>query len=478
MKRTLWLLLSSLALAQSPITITGTITDSSNNVATAGYIQFSLSPLNQALAYEVPPSTVIAQTSKCLINSSGQPVNSVTGTAPCLVWPNDIILPSNTLYTVTIAPNNTVTRVYNNVLLASSTNPQSLATMTFIQPQPVVGTVIGGSPLVTMSAIPNVDKVWTLGDPQHRYACVYTSNTCAGENTVSFTGPCTSGQVLYYVGTPASAPFACETIAGTGTVTQVNTGAGLTGGPITTTGTISIPNGGVTNAMLANSSITITPGLGLTGGGAVSLGGTLNFALSSNRFTVSAGSGLTGGGSQTLGGAVTLSETLPITSVTTPLQVTSGVLSCSGCGASFYPPQKAILGSPVGMTAMTQTAILTEFVTFPSASGTYTADIRYGLYITSGANACLIQVVDLTNGIAFAISGQDSNGTGYAVFAGSEASSNTYSANAVIQFQLQAICNNGAGGLVGATVNSGLFNTLLTPQESSYLSVTPVSTSP
>ena len=43
---------------------------------------------------------------------------------------------------------------------------------------------------------------------------------------------------------------------GGGTVTQVNTGSGLTGGPITTTGTISIANDGVSNAMLQNNSVT------------------------------------------------------------------------------------------------------------------------------------------------------------------------------------------------------------------------------
>jgi trimeric autotransporter adhesin len=43
---------------------------------------------------------------------------------------------------------------------------------------------------------------------------------------------------------------------GGGTVTQVNTGSGLTGGPITTTGTISIANDGVTNTMLQNNSVT------------------------------------------------------------------------------------------------------------------------------------------------------------------------------------------------------------------------------
>src|ERR1019366_6405815 len=44
---------------------------------------------------------------------------------------------------------------------------------------------------------------------------------------------------------------------GSGTVTSVATGAGLTGGPITTSGTISIPAAGVTNSTLANPAITV-----------------------------------------------------------------------------------------------------------------------------------------------------------------------------------------------------------------------------
>jgi len=61
----------------------------------------------------------------------------------------------------------------------------------------------------------------------------------------------------------------------TGSVTSVATGAGLTGGPITTTGTVSIATGGVTNAMLQNSSITVSSGTGLSGGATTSLGGTV-----------------------------------------------------------------------------------------------------------------------------------------------------------------------------------------------------------
>jgi len=116
-----------------------------------------------------------------------------------------------------------------------------------------------------------------------------------------------------------------QTFPGTGTVTSVASGAGLTGGPITHSGTLSIASGGVTNAMLAHSSLTITANSPLTGGGSVSLGGSTSLGLekcSTNQILkfngsswtcvnapagtitgVTAGTDLTGGGSS---GNVTL----------------------------------------------------------------------------------------------------------------------------------------------------------------------------
>jgi hypothetical protein len=47
-----------------------------------------------------------------------------------------------------------------------------------------------------------------------------------------------------------------EAAGGTGTVTSVGSGAGLTGGPITTSGTLSIENGGVDTTQLANDAVT------------------------------------------------------------------------------------------------------------------------------------------------------------------------------------------------------------------------------
>jgi len=82
-----------------------------------------------------------------------------------------------------------------------------------------------------------------------------------------------------------------------GTVTSINTGAGLTGGPITTSGTISIANAGVTNAMLANPSLTISTGSGLAGGGVLALGGTLSLT-NTGVISVSATGALTSSGGQ------------------------------------------------------------------------------------------------------------------------------------------------------------------------------------
>jgi len=74
-----------------------------------------------------------------------------------------------------------------------------------------------------------------------------------------------------------------QTFPGTGTVTRVDSGPGLTGGPITTTGTLSIPNLGVTNSMLANPALTLNAGTDLLGGGLVSLGGSTTLNLDTTK---------------------------------------------------------------------------------------------------------------------------------------------------------------------------------------------------
>ncbi len=167
-----------------------------------------------------------------------------------------------------------------------------------------------------------------------------------------------------------------QTFPVAGTVTSISTGAGLTGGPITKTGTISIPAAGVTNSMLADSSIKVVAGSGLSGGGTVALGGTVtltnaspssggtvtsittgagltggpisktgtisipaagvtNSMLADSSITVKAGSGLSGGGAVALGGTVTLTNASPssggtVTSITTGAGLTGGPISKTG----------------------------------------------------------------------------------------------------------------------------------------------------
>jgi Chaperone of endosialidase len=103
-----------------------------------------------------------------------------------------------------------------------------------------------------------------------------------------------NGQITFATG---------QTFPGTGdgTVTSVGSGAGLTGGPITGSGTLSIATGGVTNAMLANSSLTITAGTDLTGGGSVALGGTVTLNLNTTKVPQLAASN-TFTGNQTVNG--------------------------------------------------------------------------------------------------------------------------------------------------------------------------------
>lgn len=103
------------------------------------------------------------------------------------------------------------------------------------------------------------------------------------------TGSLTSGDIIQYNGTN----FTNVTPLSGGTVTMVNTGTGLTGGPITSTGTISISNTGVIAGLYTNPGIFInaqgqimtassgpTPILSVTGVSPISSSGGTNPSIS------------------------------------------------------------------------------------------------------------------------------------------------------------------------------------------------------
>ncbi len=128
---------------------------------------------------------------------------------------------------------------------------------------------------------------------------------------------------------------------GAGTVTSVGSGAGLTGGPITTSGSLSIATGGVSNAMLANPSLTIVPGADLTGGGVVSLGGTTTLNLDTTKVPQLSAAN-TFSGAQTINNAVTITTTSG-----TALTASSGTTGVYGTGATYGLSAYSSAGSAV-----------------------------------------------------------------------------------------------------------------------------------
>jgi hypothetical protein len=169
-----------------PVTIIGTVTDSSGRPACSGWVDFILQPESQALDYSVLPDIVVATPTRARIVAGGQLVADCSRNDPFVVWPNDLILPANSLYQVVIAPGGRVTRVLNGVLISQSVNPQSLASLTFVSPQnQVVGPIVNANPLVTMSVVPGITGVWTIGTSTQRYANGYFDELTVGTLNVS-----------------------------------------------------------------------------------------------------------------------------------------------------------------------------------------------------------------------------------------------------------------------------------------------------
>src|SRR3984957_17568769 len=79
-------------------------------------------------------------------------------------------------------------------------------------------------------------------------------------NLLFAVAPAAAAETGLKINTKGQFTFAAgQTFPGTGTVSSVSSGVGLTGGPITTSGTLSIASAGVTNAMLQHSALTVNP---------------------------------------------------------------------------------------------------------------------------------------------------------------------------------------------------------------------------
>jgi len=176
MKRLLTLLFfASTAFGQTPVTVTGLITDAGNNPATSGFVQFDLIPKASAIHYFVPNIGTITQTVQCGINGSGQVKSQLNLANPCTVWGNDIINPANTQYKVTFAPNGNITNVVSGECLIGSSyslNFPVFCPIIQVTPQQAV---IRSNPF-QVNIIPNAGGVFNVGSPQLPYAAGYFNN--------------------------------------------------------------------------------------------------------------------------------------------------------------------------------------------------------------------------------------------------------------------------------------------------------------
>jgi len=103
--------------------------------------------------------------------------------------------------------------------------------------------------LGAVAALPNAVTTTSIVD-----GTIGTTDVNAAEVQRRVTGTCPSGQYVRIVAQDGS--VTCGTDAtGTGTVTSIATGAGLSGGPITTSGTLSVAPGGIGTAQINSAEV-------------------------------------------------------------------------------------------------------------------------------------------------------------------------------------------------------------------------------
>ncbi len=121
-------------------------------------------------------------------------------------------------------------------------------------------------------------------------------------------------------------------------------GSGLAGGGTAGTLNLSISAAGITNAMLANSSLKVLPGTALTGGGTVALGGSTTLSLDTTKVPLLAGAN-TFTGNQTVNGVLYASSVGVTSSVSGGAAVygNNTATSSTGTNGGFF-----VTASPAG----------------------------------------------------------------------------------------------------------------------------------
>jgi hypothetical protein len=235
-----------------------------------------------------------------------------------------------------------------------------------------------------------------------------------------------------------------------GSVTTINTGSGLTGGPISSSGTISIANAGVTNAMLQNNSVTVNAGTGLSGGGLVALGNSVTLnntgALS---FKGRTGAVVPATGDYSfaqISGSATSAQ-LPATVVynnqsntfTAPQTVNGGVTatSFSGDGSALTNVNAAAVGGLAPASLATASALSSETSARQSADSSLTSQI----------SAVSAQSAQLSGSNAFTSANES--------FSGTSGGTGGPVVNVVDSGAFEALQVSSLGGIPAVFTNSG-----------------------
>jgi hypothetical protein len=193
--------------------------------ATSGYVQFDLQPSSSAILFYVQnTTTLVPQSGQCGINGSGQ-IKALDLTDPCLVWGNDVIIPANTLYRVTFAPNNTPTNYVSNIQINSictNLNLPCFGPIVSLVPQSAI--VI--TPQVQSNLIPTANNVFNLGAPSFYYASGYIRHLFGTDFTGIVIGNASTASAFDHTPTLCSTGFVAMGILANGAATGCSALAG------------------------------------------------------------------------------------------------------------------------------------------------------------------------------------------------------------------------------------------------------------
>ena len=224
------------------------------------------------------------------------------------------------------------------------------------------------------------------------------STTLAGMTSITYSGS-TSGTAQIIpaavagTGTVLTLPAVTgtlATLAGTETLTNKtitaasNTISGLTNSNLSGTA-------GITNANLANSSVTVTAGTGMSGGGAVSLGGTVTLT--------NAGVLSVNGNTGAITGIATTAGNLGQFAATTSAQLLGVISDETGSGALVFATSPTLVTPVLGIASATSVNKVT--ITAPATGSTLT--IAEGKTLTA-SNSLTLTGTDLSS-IAFGSGG-------------------------------------------------------------------------